>query len=393
MFFPLSRTHVLGLVAQNENAVLAQTSLSMALQYEKLGFTTEVVDLLAQGELERLPQRLAKGNIAFVYAFAGVGSRLQLMNDAHLWTHYKIPFASFWYDHPCYNYRQHTIDSPYVLNIYHVRDHYDIKQRYFGHTSPSILMPMIQQPHVKADQKPWRSRQNRILYAKTADNPQAYLTRWKQFGPRLEGVLNEIAAVAVTDRNSDLAQITKDVFDAHKMPIDDLDTFMGSIQEVDRYIRAERSDRLARALLRFPAHIIGRGWDYLPKDKAQATFSDAVRFEDYHMMLLDYKIHANSSPLWRDGIHERVNLALASGSIALTDRSQRSDAYYSDLESYIGFEWNDPIEDSITQSLAKANDPIGFAEAAKERILKKLPIDNDSYWLPIIKTLATLPQQ
>lgn len=392
MPFPAGRVRAIGLFAQNENAALAHTTLIMARRLAKFGFEAEALDLLNPEGMGRLSLLLKSGELAFAFAFAGVGSQLQTKGGENIWSSHKVPFASLWYDHPSYNYRQHDVASPYVLNVYHMRDHYEVKQRYFSKSSPSIILPFMQEPHRWADEKPWRKRRNAILYAKTAYDPQTFLSRWDQYPPVLRAILHEMSDVAVTDRNCDLTSLAEKAFAAHGIVSGGMDDLMGVVQETDRYVRAWRSDRLARALLPFPAHIIGRGWDYLPKEGAQATFGEAVDFTKYHdHMFLEYKIHANSNPLWRDGLHERVTMALNCGGIALTDHTERSDAVYGGLDSYVAFEWSDPLEDAVSMALQRAEDPTGFAVQNRARIAERLSCNETAYWTPLLKALADLP--
>jgi len=385
------RTRVLGLVGQNENGVLHHASLGFGACLDRLGFETEVIDLLADDGFPRLGSAIDKGGLAFVFGFAGVGSRLKTNDGNNLWTSSQVPFASLWYDHPSYNYQQHAVDSPYVLNAYHIQDHLDIKRRYLSSSSPAILLPFRQEIHWLLDTVPWSERDSKILFPKTAEIPQEFLRRWETHPPKLKAILHDIVNVATQDRNCDLMLLTEKAFAAHNVPTHDQDSFMGVVQECDRYVRAWRSDKLANALLPFPAVIMGRGWDYLDAKTCRATITGPISGEAYTNHVMRYRVLANSNPLLRNGLHERIGFALASGCLSLTDRTQLSDKFFDGLGSYIGFEWEeDQIQTAIEESLHKANNSDGFWQESGDRVRQTMGMPIESYIQHLLDALHGL---
>ena len=357
MFLLPAPNLILSIIAQNENQALEAGSTSMGFAFGHYGYRHRIIDMFKPSGGEELLAALTSGEVAFAYAFAGVGSQLTLTSGANIWTASRTPFVCLWHDHPAYNYKQHIVDSPYVMHGYHVRDHREARQKYLpASSSPSTLFTWADPAYQGARDYPVAKRAREILYAKTAYQPSVLSADWQRHSADVREVLWNLVEQATADRNIDLADATAQEFARKGYAPDNLKLFMGIIQEVDAYVRAWRSDRLARALLPFPARIFGRGWDYLKGEKRRAEFYDPISAHDYAQQTLQCRIIANSNPLWRDGIHNRVDNALNVGSIVLTDRTVKSDAIYGALPNYVGFDWKDSLEDAIAESFVRADD-------------------------------------
>jgi hypothetical protein len=375
---------VIALIAQNENQVLhaASNVLGRALSNS---YRHRIIDLCDEDGVRTLLTILKEDNVAFAYGFAGVGSQLQLDNTINLWTAARVPFAALWYDHPCYNYRQHLVDSPYVFHCYHVRDHIEARQKHLpASSSRTILLPVPQELEYAEKPRPMGERSNCILFPKTALSPTRWREDWARHSRELQNVLHSLADQALRDRNLDLADEAKTLFGQQKLPANNLDMFMGVIQEVDAYIRAWRSDRLARALLPHPAQILGRGWEYLYDEPRQAIFVPPVLAAECSFMMWHSKIVVNSNPLWRDGIHERVWGGVTTGALVITDRAVKADDKLGNVPNYIGFEWQDNLEDVIATTLQRAREDDADYLQNANKILAAGTLTNHEAYVRII---------
>jgi len=351
------QNYVLGLVAENENDALISATAGYAKLYLSRGYRYKMINLLAPNGIPELLGLLNKKEVAFVFAMAGVGSRLSLKEEINLWEAFRIPFISLWYDPPFYNYNQHMVDSLYVLNVYHIKDHMEVRQNYLPPSrgnSVHILPPCEIDGGTR--NVPFKERNKRILFAKTAYNPEQWTEDWKRHSKPLQDVLWALAEEGTKDLNMDLCKSAQRLFKDNQLDVHDLDLFMGAAQEVDAYIRAWRSDRFARALLAHPADIIGRGWEYLASSQNKAKLYNPIPNKIYAQEMRHYKIIGNTSPLWRDGVHERVVAGINMGAISLTDRTEKSDSAFGHLPQYVGFDWGDDLQDVIACALKRADE-------------------------------------
>lgn len=382
----LLRRQTLILVAASENGALQQASIGATHIFNWLGdYHTHIINLLDPDGFSELIKWLEGGDVAMACAFAGVGAQLRtkFSEGENLWTHYKVPFLSLWYDHPAYNYRQHATESPYILNCYHVKDHYDIWTQYFSNCNNGTLLPPCFFPTPYADKLSWQERETKILYIKSGIDPQSFLAAWSDKPPLIKDILLFLSDKAQKNRNINLTQETKAIFTKTGLSLTEGDLFWGIIQEVDGYIRAWRSDKLARALLQHEAVIIGNGWDYLKTETSQDIFTPAIHPSKIIEEMGKFKITANTSPLWKYGIHERVGRSISLKCITLTDRSIAGDDGFGDLANYRGFEWSDSLEDVCSETLTNAqNEQPDFQEGIR-RIETKFAHNNELLIDPI----------
>ncbi|MFY9287994.1 MAG: hypothetical protein WAO98_05785 [Alphaproteobacteria bacterium] len=384
-----SRTRIIALVGENENHALYNASEGLGGFFMLQGYQHQIINMMGLDGGTQLTTALKTGDIAFVYGFAGVGSQLSDSKSVNLWTAYQVPFLSFWHDHPAYNYRQHIVPSPYILNCYHVQDHLQVRERYLPSVNSATLLHSAAGPNPPARAHPWKKRSRKFLYVKTAYQPEQIAAKWEEYPLLLRNVLWDLVEQAQKDRNLDLAAAAEILFHKNDHPITDLDAFMGVIQEVDHYIRAWRSDRLARALLAWPSDIFGRGWDYLSGQPSKATIHPAFPSWQLAPTALRYRLVANSNPLWRDGIHERVIVGIATGCVTLTDHTIKSDKIFGDLPNYVGLEWTDDIQQSLETAWEKAYDDADYLEASEQRVIQQ-EYTQENFMRPLEKAITNL---
>lgn len=385
------KKRVLALVAQNENQTLANAASGLSGFFSPFGYQTQIIDLLAPDGLAALAAALSSGEVAFAYGFAGIGSQLQDQHGVNIWTALSTPFVAFWYDHPAYNYRQHSVASPYILNCYHIRDHYEVWQRYLPHHNAAIFLPPPAGPNPLAESIPWAARDRRFIFAKTHYNPQQLIASWQGYSAPLRQVLATLIAAAQQDRHLDLAAATEQEFAKLGEPIANFDNFFGVIQTVDHFIRAWRADQLARALRAYPSDIYGRGWDYLAGEPpSHARFHPSFPNSELWPRLTRYRLVANVNPLWREGIHERVMNGIAGGSVVLTDNSERGDSVLGGLPNYIGFEWEvESLQERLALAWERAADGTDYLPASRAR-LAPLAYTEANFMQPLTAALQAL---
>lgn len=380
--------NVIGVFAGSEYGALRAVTNDLGVRLSAFGYVPELVDISTSEGLKTLGKCLSKGETAFAFGYAGVGSQVN-MGSNNLWTSLRIPFVSLWFDHPAYNYRQHIVPSPYILHVYHVRDYFEARLKYLPQTGKAILLPPAGGGALYGtDSIPWKDRETVILYAKTGTNPKAIESKWRTYPKKLEDILQALADQGRKNSSLDLANATAAQFLRENLPCNDLDNFFGVMQEVDRYIRVWRSDLLARALLPHEAKIFGDGWDYLSDQPKRARIFPSFASSEFLNMVNRHRIVANASPLWRDAIHERVQMAIGCGNIALTDRTVKSDAVFSSLENYIGFDWPDNLSDAISTAVEKAKSSKGDYFIESDKVLKSLPaFSEEEFLIPLEQAL------
>lgn len=385
---------ILVLVAQNENDALLFASKSLQKFFAGLGrHETLLIDLLAPDGLARFYDAIKNDTIIFGCAFAGVGAQLRtdFTEGENVWTYFKTPFLSLWFDHPAYNYRQHAVDSPYVLNCYHVEDHYRVWQACFSANNAAVLLDLYFGANPYAENTAWQNRKNELIYIKSGVDPKRLADGWRAQPPLIQDMLWFLVEAAQKNRNIDLVEETRTLFARAGLPFEAWDLSMGIAQEVDAYIRAWRSDKMARALMSFDATIHGNGWDYLKHETKRAVFAPPLPPADALRTTALYRLTANTNPLWREGIHERTARGIAAACVTVTDHTEASRKAFGDLSNYRGFEWEDSLQDSLSQAFALAAKEPDFLDASFVRIKEKFSYNQSDLFEKIKRGLAALP--
>jgi hypothetical protein len=180
------------------------------------------------------------------------------------------------------------------------------------------------------------------------------------------------------------------VFADHSVSTENQDDFFGVMQEVDRYIRGWRSDKMVRALLPHHARIVGRGWEYLKDEPRRAVFFPPCSPWEMCQSMVFFRLCANTNPLWRDGMHERIYYAMMLGAITLTDRTERTDALFGDLSQYRGFDWGDDLGDVIAQALALCDNGQDYRVSGYNAVCERLAFDHQKITTPVEEVVAAL---
>ena len=230
----------------------------------------------------------------------------------------------------------------------------------------------------------------RISLHQNRSRPGADRKEMANLSAELRDMLQALAEQAKRDRNLDLAGATETIFKQGGHPLDDLDNFFGVMQEVDHYIRCWRSDKLARALLPHTGKIIGGGWDYLSDQPRRAEILPPIpAFEVVHRIRA-HRLIANSSPLWRDGIHERACMGLLAANVVLSDRTEKSDKILSALPNFVGFDWNEDLGDVVAKAWNCSGDQEDYYDETAKLLNEFLVTDQNNFTRPLEQAINNL---
>ncbi|MDP9127366.1 MAG: hypothetical protein M3N08_03770 [Pseudomonadota bacterium] len=339
---------IIGFVAQNANNVLHAFSGGHNFQFEKAGYATTIINLLAPDCYEQLGAFARQHDILFGYGYAGIGAHLRA-DDGLFWDKLKIPFLSLLYDHPFYHPALHKAPSQYVYNCYGIQDFLDVQRSYIKSTQPSLLLKVSSDgyanPHdVHWQEIPWPRRDILGIFLKTGDNPAIIEASFDVMPGLYRTITLDCIGQAKTNSNLNLADHVKERFARAGLDCADpkiWEDFIYIVRVIDRYMRSWRSYQLVEHIKHLPVLIIGNGWDYIEKESAAAQFLPSMSMEDVKHLLYRTRFVFNAHPYARHGWHERVFYGLEYGAAIISDRTLFSDAHFADLPNFVGFDWGD----------------------------------------------------
>lgn len=330
----------------------------------------EVVDIAfeTEGWEQTLKQTINGGQCAFALAMSGVGLHIQLPDSTMLWDAAKIPFFTWYCDHPAYFPARHATKSRYAIHGYVFPDHARYNR---DHLNPngaaySVHYGIPSRANFCGEPLPLAERNGRILFAKSGGDPRAIRKRWRETLTRsLVAILDaatEALAGQPTAAFAGTIQAIADEFGLHLAPNGEMLLLL--LREADNYLRAQRSTLLAEAIKPYPVDVVGRNWDHVDWSGATARLGEPIPFAELAKRLPTYLGTLSLNPLIEHSAHDRVFCALATRTVPVSDTNPFIKANFPTLDAY-GFRLNpDSVREAIEALLANPQRGLDATEAA-----------------------------
>jgi hypothetical protein len=358
-----ARKSIVALVGENENDALVAGSREVLAAIKQPGVDGHIVNLRDPQWTAELG-RLANAGIEFAFGFAGIGAALAHVDPAtrtnrSFWDTLRVPFISILADQPAHQPRNHRVASRFVVNGYLFRDFFTLQRRLIRSPQISVVLPQACAPNPRFDKIPWSKRSHRMIFVKSGGDPVAFRAQWAQFPGRLRTILEEASAEALRRPIGDISDLVLSCFASHDLDVGDRhDLVFAVLQQVDLYVRQVHATRMAQALCRVPAEIIGARWDHIDRTDARARFLPPVNAASLAALYADTQIIVNTMPNFATGTHERVLQGFAAKACVVSDDNDFTRSRFGALPSYFGFDWTDP--DWAEKVAARFADPEGF---------------------------------
>lgn len=361
---------VIAFVGENANGILETQSRRFHKLLEPLGLEGQVLHLGDPNIVARIEDAMAH-DIAFAWAYAGVGARLAA-GSRNLWDALQVPFVSVLADAPYIMPTNHCIPTPWVVNGYVYREWLELQQTQIRSHQISAHLSMGVIPTPNAATRPHSARPTRMLFVKTGADPAAISARWSLWPARLQPVLHDCAAVLAQMAPQPIAPVVLASLAAHNLALDGSKPLLfGLMHQLDTYTRAVRATTMAHALLALPVDIVGEGWAHVAAAGGRARFHGAVNATELDAMYADTRILVNVTPNLASGAHERVLRGFAARCRVISDDNDHVRTALQHLPSYHPVTWH--AHDLADQVTAIFNDPAPFdgqLEAATDHVAR-----------------------
>lgn len=337
---------VVAFVGENENGALAVGSRELLASIKQQDIDGHVINLDDPQWTTELG-RLANAGILFAFGFAGIGAALAHVDpttrvNRNFWDTVRVPFISILADQPSHQPRNHRVASRYVVNGYVFRDFFDLQRRLIRSPQVSVVLPQACVPNPHRDKTPWAKRTHRMVFVKSGGDPVAFRTQWEQFPARLRAVLEEASGEVLRRSTGDISELVLACFQSHGIDVGDRHELLFAVlQQVDLYVRSVHATRMAQALCRVPAEIIGARWEHIDKSGAKARFLPAVNAAALAELYADTQFVVNTTPNFSCGTHERVLYGFTAKACVISDDNDFTRRRFGALPSYFGFDWTD----------------------------------------------------
>lgn len=358
---------VLALISTSENDALLGGTMGWFHVFGAQGVYTDIVRLQGPEIPAATLKALEAGQYRCGFAIQGIGSGLKAPDGRNLWTATRTPFVGLHFDHPSHNPYNHFSESPYVGYIYAFQSFLETKRKYlspFPQVTKLGCHAFGKMP--EGEGMPLRDRPIRLLFLKTGNDMSWTREVFAALPQQLRDAVFDQMEVMRKNPNLLVADLVNDVF--RSLGVDRLQfeiQFWDIVRAVDLHVRYERAALFVDWLKRQEgAVIVGRGWDFIDKTKARATFRDAVPIDQTDAWYKMTQFVCNTSPYGSDIVHERVMSGLAMGCCVITDTNAWWDEHAGDVPSLLRFSWDKPLDDQIP---AMMQDPVRIDAAVKGR--------------------------
>ena len=331
----MTQPYALAFVGENANGILRWWTEKILSGFARRGLSSTLIDLRDPGWRAHLADRLVHGKPEFCFSFQGFGMDLKL-NGVNYWSLNEIPFLSYLGDNPYHAPSLHAAEGSGLYLLYNCADFLETYQRCLNGRTYSTLLRYGFPKNPYADLVPWRQREHDIVFVKTGIDPAALRAEWNDMPRVVRGLLHDGAARVLSGADRTVADLCAEAFAERQVHWGERrELFLFVCSTVDRYARAVRAERMARALLARDALIIG-DWRHLEQSNARCRFMPSIAAQDLDGLYARTKIQVNTSPTIRFGMHERIMAGLFAKAAVVSDTTPFLQRTLKDCPSFMG---------------------------------------------------------
>lgn len=315
----------------------------MASELENMGYECELCQLpeegiaSAQGQatyasdcegaaIQKDIQQKLEGYIGKEYTavidFNSKLPRLVLDDGSCYLNHIDAPFYNYILDNPLYHHS--TLECP--LSRYHVllvdQNHCDYVRRYYSHIKSVHMLPLG--ASIAVSERAFQNKEACVLFMGTYRNPSVYLEQIKKTGGQAALDMQHMIEVMQADSACTMENALKKILaDSERVVTDhEFALMMNYYYPVEMYLRNAYREQLITALLKggIPIKIVGDWWqNYRYADSSGLQLEKPVRFDKSFEKIAANAVLVDSSPFFKNGVHDRVFSGMANHTAVLTD--------------------------------------------------------------------------
>jgi hypothetical protein len=310
---------IIAFVGENANGILRWWTQEILNRLTAHGFDGALIDLRDPDWVPTLSAELDKGAPPFCFSFQGMGMNLAV-DGKNFWEAGNIPFLSVMGDSPCYMPRLHMANPRIGYLLYSCSDFYDAYRTYLKGPALAMLQPYGFPANPHAEEIPWESRSNDVVYVKTGVDPDAISRQWEALPWRVRTLIDDAVGAALSGSDATIPDLAAGAFAAASIHwAERTELFWLVTHQVDMFVRARRAAAMMRALMRHPGVRVHGNWDFLDTSSARARFLGPIPADQLPALYADTRMVANVSPCVRNGVHERVLAGLMAKALVLSD--------------------------------------------------------------------------
>lgn len=319
------------LVGKTMADVLGGIGRSYRPAFEALGHQFVEIDLIDTATAPQKLNSLVDLQIDLVLSFMGMGADITATQNGRpgiVWEFLQVPFISLCGDSPAYFFDRHVFTGKGFVCLYGFPEHYAFRKRL-----PKINVPIGTYLPTAHDVAPKESMDFRrkadgdIIFLKNGKDLNKQLALWKTLPPKINSMLQEVAAELRARVNDKAATQVDDLLTAYAETQGiDLGTMpklrLFLVAMLDDYLRQYKTHMLIEALMDFPIILNGYNWDHLDFTGRRMQYIPGGQYTASIRMLRDALACVDVSPNTELAPHDRPLRAFGAHTLCLTNEQE-----------------------------------------------------------------------
>jgi len=324
---------VVFLSGTTRGATLEGIGRSWGAGFEAFGMQCIEMKLSDPAQFNEILKTLDFSRVRLIFSWISMGVDVQACREDGttftLWESLNIPCLSFHGDSPAYFFDRHVVRDNSVVSMYGFTEHLEVRKRLGKMNGPvDTYWPAVLDdiPREKLDFH--TKRQGKLLFLKNGKDPAEIRSIWAQILPQraLRAIL-EIAAELVRDLDNPANRqiddlVTRYLQDRGFDPEHLFKLRLLFIAQLDDYLRAVKSTRMAEALMNFPVEIRGNNWSHLDFTGKKAQYIDDCDYAKSVGLIRNSLGIIDMSPNTGSRPHDRPMRAYGSHTVCLTNEQE-----------------------------------------------------------------------
>lgn len=357
---------------QSQYDVMRYFADYIAAAFEQYGYPVKIIDFLENDAVNHLNATIQKQEIFFFFSFNGIGIDIAVQGKS-LYDQLQVPLVTFFVDDPIYHIDRINHKAENVIFSFVDRNHMDFTTTQLSKKNTKVFIPHATNMDERQQVLPIRDRKVDIFLPGSYADPEVYRSQWKQCGPVISSLMDDIMEYAYSYWGIPLHQAFQKILSDKGMEYSNYGArLFYFLQLIDKYLRQRRRRDLVLSLKDFNLHLCGNGWGRI-KNLPEAIRIDAnMPYPSVIDKMGQSKLVVTVLPLFFNGSHERVFDAARMGAVPVTDSNQYLSENFTNGEDIIFFEGNKPdISEIMANALMNEDKLNSIATESRSKILKE----------------------
>lgn len=303
--------------------------------FEELGFEVQVCEFTGEDDFDQILKPLAGKKYRAVFDFNSLLPRLEMEDGTPFMEQLKGPFFDYVLDHPLFHYNALVRSGKNFHVIVLDEGQREYVRTYHPHLAGVHMLPLgATEALFEGDKNP----ADKILFMGTYDDPDSVYELVTSSPEPLQTFMKNLIEQRLADPCFPMEAAFQNCLREKGMELADAEfsLFMNAMYPVDAYIRdyfrkAAIDELLAKKI---PVLVVGEGWHkYTPANETYLTRGKPVLFELSFEKIAREQLLLNVSPIFNNGLHDRILAGMANKTTVLTDENPYLRRHFKDREN------------------------------------------------------------